>query len=192
MDSLELDLSNPLPPGNYSIAIKNGSDKNTLLDNCDRNIPPGNSLSLKILLPVPKAMDSLVTPTCAPQSLQLVFKKNILCNSVTADGSDFVVTGPSSVTVISATTTCVSEGTKKVIVNLPAPIVNAGTYQLILKNGNDGNTILDECSQETPAGSAITFTVKDTISADFTYIINKGCNFDTVRFEIEAKNGINQ
>ncbi len=39
MDSLELDLSNPLPPGNYTITIKNGSDGNTLLDNCGTNIP---------------------------------------------------------------------------------------------------------------------------------------------------------
>jgi len=192
MDSLELDLSNLLPPGNYTITVKNGSDKNTLLDNCDRNLPSGNSLSLKILLPVPTAMDSLVTPTCAPQSLQLVFKKNILCNSVAADGSDFVVTGPSPVTVISATTTCLSEGTKKVTVNLAAPIVNAGNYKIILKNGDDGNTVLDECSQGTPAGSAITFTVKDTVSADFTYTINKGCNFDTVQFEKKADNGIDQ
>ena len=192
MDSLELDLSNSLPPGNYTVTIKNGSDGNTLLDNCGTNIPVGNFLPLQILPLAPTPMDSLVTPNCALQSLQLIFRKNILCSSVAADGSDFIVTGPSPVTVVSATTNCVNQGTKAITVNLSNPIVNGGTYQIILKKGNDGNTLLDECAQETPAGSAISFTVKDTVSADFTYSINKGCNYDTVHFQNAGKNGINQ
>src|SRR5439155_7679118 len=46
MDSVMLTMSSPLPPGNYTVTIKNGIDGNTLLDNCDRNIPPGNNLPL--------------------------------------------------------------------------------------------------------------------------------------------------
>ncbi len=192
MDSLELDLTKPLPPGNYTISIKKGSDGNTLLDNCATNIPAGNSLPLQILPLAPTPMDSLVPVQCAPQSLQLVFKKNILCSSVAPDGSDFMVTGPSPVSVISATTNCVSQKTKTITVNLSLPVVNAGTYQLILKKGSDGNTIFDECGQETPAASALSFTVKDTVSADFKYSLNKGCRFDTVRFLNAGGNGINQ
>jgi gliding motility-associated-like protein len=192
MDSLELDLSNPLPAGNYTIAIQNGADKNTLLDNCDRNIPSGDSLSLKILPPVPTPMDSLITPDCAPQSLQLVFKNNILCSSVASDGSDFSVSGPSSVTVVSATTNCINQETKIITINLARSIVNGGIYQITLEKGDDGNTIVDECSQETPEGSSITFTVKDTVSAEFTYVVDYGCSYDTVRFQNEGKNGINK
>ncbi len=192
MDSLELDLSNPLPVGNYTITIKNGSDGNTLLDNCGANIPVGNSLPLQILPLAPTPMDSLVTPKCAPQSLQLVFRKNILCNSVATDGSDFVVTGPTTVSVISAVPNCVNKGTRTINVNLSAPIVNGGTYQIILKKGNDGNTLLDECAQETPVGSSLSFTVKDTVSADFTYSINRGCRYDSVYFKNAGTNGINQ
>ncbi len=192
MDSLELDLSNPLPVGNYTITIKNGSDQNTLLDNCDATIPVGSSLPLQILPLAPTPMDSLVTPNCAPQSLQLVFKKNILCSSVSKDGSDFIVTGPTAVNVISASTYCVAQATKTITVNFSEPIVNGGTYQIILKKGNDGNTLIDECAQETPAGSSINFTLKDTVSADFTYSINKGCRYDTVQFKNAGSNGINQ
>ncbi len=118
MDSLELDLSNPLPVGNYTITIKNGSDGNTLLDNCGTNIPVGNSLPLQILPLAPTPMDSLVPVQCAPQSLQLVFKKNILCSSVAADGSDFVVTGPTTVNVINAATNCSNLLSKTITVNL--------------------------------------------------------------------------
>lgn len=41
MDAIMLTMKTPLPPGNYTITLKNGIDTNTLLDNCDRNITPG-------------------------------------------------------------------------------------------------------------------------------------------------------
>ncbi len=96
MDSIALKLSNPLPPGNYTITIKNGTDGNTLVDNCDNAIPVGHSLPVTILPLAPTPMDSLTTVQCAPQQLQLVFKKNMRCNSIAADGSDFTVTGPNA------------------------------------------------------------------------------------------------
>ena len=108
MDSVLLTLNNPLPPGNYNVIIKNGNDGNTLLDVCDRNITPGRNLPLVISSLKPTPMDSLTTVGCAPNSLQLVFKKNIKCNSIAADGSDFIVTGPAPVSVISAKGNCVN------------------------------------------------------------------------------------
>lgn len=192
MDSLVLKLSNPIPPGNYLVSVKNGTDSNTIIDNCGTNIPVGNSLPLIINPTMPTPMDSLTTPRCAPQSLQLVFKKNMLCSSVAPDGSDFIVTGPSSVHVVSALTNCNNDVTRVVTINLAAPIVHGGKYQLKLKTGNDGNTLLDECTQQTPAGSAITFTLKDTVSADFTYNVLKGCKMNTVQFQHDGRNGVNK
>ncbi len=192
MDSLVLGLSSPLPPGNYTLTIKNGSDGNTLLDICGRNIPVGNTLPLTVLPLAPTPMDSLTALTCAPNSLQLVFAKNILCSSVAPDGSDFTITGPSNVTIKAATTSCVNTVSKSIVLNLAAPIVTGGTYRIILKNGSDGNTIFDECAQQTPAGSTLSFTIKDTVSADFRYQINEGCKKDTVYLFQDGKNGINQ
>lgn len=192
MDSLELDLNNPLPPGNYKITIRNGTDGNTLIDNCGNEIPVGNSLPLSILPLAPTPMDSLTTLKCAPQSLQLVFKKNILCSSVSPDGSDFIITGPSSVTVVKATGNCTNNYTKTITVSLSAPIVNGGIYQIRLKTGIDGNTIFDECGQQTPVGSAIDFTIKDTVSARFNFNVFPGCKQDTVQFLHDGRNGVNQ
>jgi gliding motility-associated-like protein len=192
MDSLVLGLSNPLPSGDYTLTIKNGSDGNTLLDVCGRNIPVGDTMHLKVLPLAPTPMDSLTALKCAPNSLQLVFAKNILCNSVATDGSDFTVTGPTNVTITGATTNCVNAVAKSIILNLATPIVTGGTYRIILKNGTDGNTIFDECAEQTPAGSTLSFTIKDTVSADFSYRVNEGCKKDTVYFFQDAKNGINQ
>ena len=192
MDSLVLELSNPLPPGNYKIIMRDGTDSNTLIDNCGNQIPVGDFLPLSILPLAPTPLDSLTALKCAPQSLQLVLNKNILCSSVASDGSDFVVTGPSPVTVVSAATNCVNNLSKTITVNLSAPIVIGGIYQIILKSGSDGNTIIDECAQETPAGSAINFSIKDTVSANFTFNIVKGCSKDVVQFFHDGSNGVNQ
>lgn len=192
MDSLTLTLSNSLPPGNYTITITNGSDGNTLMDNCDRNIPAGTSLPLTILPLAATQMDSMAPVRCAPQNLQLVFKKNILCNSIAPDGSDFIIGGPSAVGVKSATGSCVNGSTNVIKITLNNPLVKEGTYQIILKKGNDGNTIFDVCAQETPAGSTLNFFIKDTVSANFTYQIREGCRVDSLQLFHDGSNGVNQ
>ena len=192
MDSVMLTMSKPLPPGHYIITIKNGTDENTLLDNCDRNISPGNNIPLVIIPLQPTPMDSLTTVGCAPVSLQLIFKKNIRCNSIAADGSDFTITGVSPVTVISAGGNCIDGVSDVINITLSAPIVSKGNYQLTLVRGSDGNTIIDECGQETPAGSFLNFSTKDTVSAAFTYRIFPGCRIDTIAFDHDGRNGVNQ
>lgn len=44
-----INFSNPLPAGNYTLSIKNGTDANTLLDNCDNVTPVGTSLAFTVL-----------------------------------------------------------------------------------------------------------------------------------------------
>lgn len=191
MDTVQLKLNKPLPPGNYILTIVNGNDNNTLLDNCDRNITPGNKVPVQVLPVQPTAMDSLTTPACAPQSIHLVFKKNILCSSIAADGSDFKITGPSPVTVSSATGNCVNGVSSEINLNLTGAIVIGGNYQVRLLNGSDGNTIINECGQQTPAGSFINFSLKDTVSASFTYQLAQGCTADAISFFHNGNNGVN-
>jgi gliding motility-associated-like protein len=192
LDTVLLTLSTPLPPGNYTVTINNGADNNTLLDNCDRNITAGSNVPLAVLPIRPTPMDSLTTPACAPASLQLVFKKNIRCSSIAADGSDFIVTGPSAIRVSGAHGTCSNGLSSTITVTLAAPVVNQGTYQITLQQGSDGNTIIDECGQETPAGAMLSFFVKDTVSAAFTYNVTWGCKADTVVFLHDGSHGVNQ
>jgi gliding motility-associated-like protein len=192
IDSVLLTMKNPLTPGNYTVTIKNGTDGNTLLDNCDRNIPQGNNIPLVILPLEPTPMDSLIPIGCAPGSLQLVFNKNIRCNSIAANGSDFIVTGTSPVTVISAQGNCINGESNIINVTLSGPMVSRGNYQLTLVKGSDGNTLVDECGQETPAGSTLNFTTYDTVSAAFTYRIFPGCEINTIAFDHDGRNGVNQ
>jgi gliding motility-associated-like protein len=143
-----------------------------------------------VLQPTP--MDSIETLQCKPQTLRLLFRKPILCSSVAADGSDFTITGSYPVTITSANGSCTSGSTtsKEIIVNLSQPLYNAGNFTLTLNKGLDGNTIVDECNQQTPA-SSLNFGVQDTVNADFTYQVNYGCSTDEVNFFHPGSNNVN-
>ncbi|MBL0057286.1 MAG: gliding motility-associated C-terminal domain-containing protein [Chitinophagaceae bacterium] len=191
MDSVILTLSGPLPPGNYTITIQNGADGNTLADNCGRFIPAGENVSLTILPIFPTPMDSISKVGCAPDELQLVFRKNIKCSSVAPDGTDFIITGTTPVTVVSAAGIC-SNGLSPVIqIKLSAPILTKGSYVITLVNGSDGNTLEDECGQQTPAGSTLPFSTKDTVNADFSYAVKYGCLRDTISYSHDGRNEVN-
>jgi gliding motility-associated-like protein len=195
MDSVLLTLDTPLPPGTYTITIKNGSDGNTLKDNCDRLIPPGENISVTVFPVFPTPMDSLTKVLCAPDELQLVFRKNIRCSSIAADGSDFrvnLISGTAPVTVIGAVGVCNADGLTPVIkVKLAAPIQTKGVYQIELISGSDINPIIDECGQVTAPGASLTFSTKDTVNADFRYNILYGCKRDTINYFHDGRNEVN-
>lgn len=136
-------------------------------------------------------MDSLTKTGCAPDELQLVFDDPMFCNSIAADGSDFIVIGPSAVTVAGATGVCSADGFTYVVkVRLSKPVENAGSFQILLQTGSDGNTIINECGVETIAGAFKTFTTKDTVSALFNTVIRYGCITDTITYTHDGRNGV--
>jgi len=193
MDSVLLTLDTPLPPGTYTVTAKRGSDGNTLLDNCDREVPVGDKVTFTVFPLIPTPMDSLTKLKCAPSTLELVFKKSMMCSTIAANGSDFeIIGGPVPVTITSAAgVNCTNNLSKKILVQLSAPIQVGGFYTIRLKNGTDGNTLFDECSQQTPAGSTIVFEAKDTVNANFTYNILYGCDKDVVQYTHNGANAVN-
>jgi gliding motility-associated-like protein len=190
-DSIALQLSGFLPPGTYTLHIKKGTDNNTVLDYCDRAIAKTETLPFTILPKAPTPMDSIAPLACTPKQLKLVFKKPMRCSSIATDGSDFTINGSYPVGITAGSGTCTAGTTKEVIVTLSNALQVAGSFQVVLKKGGDGNTVLDECGEETPAGSMLPFTVKDTVDAAFTYAISYGCVKDTIGFFHPAKNGVN-
>ena len=188
-DSVLLNLNNPIAPGTYTLAVKRGSDNNTLLDNCLDSIELGNAITFIVPERLPAIMDSIIPPSCAPEKLVLVFKKNIRCSSIATDGSDFIVTGPHPVKVVKANGICVNDLTAKIELQLALPIVHEGTYTVKLISGTDGNAIADQCNLETPVGATQNFYVKDTVSAAFTFRLLQGCRHDTINYFNDAING---
>ena len=192
MDSVVLTLSSPLPPGNYSVSAQNGSDTNTLLDICNSPIPVGENIPFTITPLQPTPLDSIMPVGCAPNVLHLVFQKRINCASISPNGSQFAITGPSTVSVVGASGNCSSDNLSEVInITLASPIDAGGTYQLKLSAGSDLLKITDECGQVTPIGSTLNFNASDTVSASYSYQILYGCTYDTVVFTQDGNHNIN-
>jgi gliding motility-associated-like protein len=193
MDTVKVALSSPLPVGSYTLAVQTGTDGNTLLDNCGTPIPVGQSVNFVRTPPEPSPLDSLTPPGCAPSTLKLVFSKRILCSTIAPDGSDFSVLGTTPVTVASASGSCDADNESYVVlVQLAAPIQTAGSYQIILKTGSDGNTLINECDLASPPGT-LSFTTGDTVSAALlTDVVEYGCLADTIVYGYPPANGVNQ
>lgn len=189
-DEITLTLSSPLPNGNYGLVINNGSDGSTLQDYCDRLIPQGEIASFSYAAPQPIFADSIGKPGCAPDSVKVYFPKKIACSSISANGSDFVVSGPVPVTVASATGNCVNDKTDYIVVKFISPIYTKGNYTLTLKAGSDGNIVIDECGQETPI-QTLSFSAVDTVSASFQYQTLFGCLKDTLLFTHNGAHDVN-
>jgi gliding motility-associated-like protein len=191
MDTVIVTLTAPLIPGSYKLRMTKGVDGNSLTDNCGTPVPDGDIPF--VVTPVqPTLLDSLIPLKCAPSELTLVFNTAMRCPSVATNGSDFIITGPSAVQVTGATADCNGQGLAgKITLKLAGPIFTGGTYQVSVVNGTDLNTIINECGVATPAGSSISFQLKDTVSAVFTYDITLGCRIDTVSYFHDGRNGIN-
>lgn len=193
MDTITAVLSGLLPAGNYTLAAQPGTDLNTILDNCGAAIPAGQSAGFSMMPQRPSPLDSLTPPGCAPDTLRLFFAKPILCSSIAADGSDFLVQGSSPVTVIGAGGQCDGDGiSNTVLVRLSAPIQTAGNFRLYLQAGGDGNTLINECGLATPPGS-LPFTTADTVSAALlTDVVKYGCKKDTIVYGYPLANGVDR
>ena len=304
LDSVELQLNTFLTPGDYTVTSAVGSDGNTLLDYCDKPLPVNEELKFTVFSPAPVFIDSLVTLPCAPNQIQIVFTLPIDCNTIASDGSDFIITGPSGVTVTRAQSSCINNNASNLITltlsrritvggtytvsivtgsdgnglatkcgayilagsnqisftlaqqpfsalkavlpvgcrtqrvklalsqpvqcssistngsdfsitgptavsitgvsfsctnnftdsvefQLAQPILTAGNYTIAVKQGSDGNTLLTSCWQETPVGNNIRFVTRDTVNADFRYTTMLHCDYDTVALTHDGRNSVN-
>jgi gliding motility-associated-like protein len=189
-DSVEVRLTSPLDPGNYEIAIRTGSDANTMLDNCGNAIPEGQRLSFTVIPALPTKLDSIVPVGCAPDEVTLVFKKPVYCNTVAPDGTDFVITGLYAVNINAAVGECSGGLSQTITLKLDKPMVDKGNFKVTLRRNAQGGTPLDECGIPIPEGS-VDFSVADTVSAAFDHVITYGCTTDRVQFNHAGNRDVN-
>jgi gliding motility-associated-like protein len=161
------------------------------VDNCGRSIPVNEQVPFTYQAPQPIFADSIAKPACRTDSIRVYFPKRINCSSIAPNGSDFLVSGPTPVTVTAAAGNCVQGKTEYVVVRFASPIYTNGTYNLTLRPGSDGSVLIDECGQETP-NQQLNFTTADTVNADFTYTERLGCQRDTLQFFHNGANQVNQ
>ena len=189
-DEIVITLSSPLTSGTHQLIIKNGTDTNTLLDNCDNIIPVGETISFDYLIPQPIIADSIGRVSCTPDSIVLYYPKKIKCSTLSPSGSDFAITGPNPVSIIGVTGNCVNDLSDYVVIKFAAPIYTKGNYSLIIQPGIDGSPIFDLCGQPLLA-QTLSFTTADTVSALYTNSLKFGCQRDTLTFAHNGAHDVN-
>ncbi len=189
-DEITITLANPLPTGDYQLVINNGTDNNTLLDNCERGIPAGEQTGFSYFVPVPIPIDSVAHPGCAPAEIKLHFSKKIDCSTIAANGTNFLVTGPTPVTVVSAEGDCTNGLSDIITVKFAGPIYTNGIYTVTPKLAVNGGAVRDECGQIIQP-QPVNFTTADTVSAAFTYNTVLDCRFDHLTFSHNGANNVN-
>ncbi|MBS1655030.1 MAG: gliding motility-associated C-terminal domain-containing protein, partial [Bacteroidetes bacterium] len=169
--------------------INDGTDNNTLLDNCDRTIPVNEQIPFQYVIPQPILADSLGNPRCAPNSILVYYPKKIQCSTVSPGGSDFSITGSSPVTITGAYGNCVNDLSNYIVIKLSSPIYTQGNYTLLIRPGIDGSPIYDLCGQPI-LPQTLSFSTVDTVNADFSYTNAAGCRQDTLSFSHNGANGV--
>lgn len=191
-DEITITLANRLPAGNYQLVVNPGTDNNTVFDNCEREVPNGEQTPFTYVIPQPIPIDSVASPGCAPDEIKLYFSKKINCSTIADDGSNFLVTGPTPVTVVAASGNTCADGLSDIItVRFNGPIYTKGLYTVIPKLSVNGGAVMDECGlviQPQP----VTFNTADTVSALFTYINDLGCRFDNLTFSHNGAHDVNK
>jgi len=180
--SIALTLSGSLPPGNYILNSRRGNSGNRLIDACQNEQATGDNVSFTILPnPNPLGVKTLLEPACIKTQLELT--QLVRCNTISPDGSDFVITGPDKdVKVISATPincrpiqlTCSTEVmTESIALTFNKSIFYPGTYTLSVTSGNDLNELLDTCGSS--AFKSFDFVVSDKGGVDAVATTNALC-----------------
>ncbi|OSZ80657.1 hypothetical protein CAP36_05230 [Chitinophagaceae bacterium IBVUCB2] len=190
-DEVMLTLSAPLTSNIYELIINNGTDANTLLDICGNEIPQGTRIQFEYIIPQPILADSVGKPACATDSILVYYPKKIRCSTVSPNGGDFTVTGPTPVTVIGATGNCLNDLTDYVVVKFASPILTQGNYILSIDPGIDGSPVFDLCGQPI-LPQTLSFSTADTVNAGFTFTNAMGCQRDTLAFSHNGANGVNK
>lgn len=134
---------------------------------------------------------SAVTAVCTGNELRVKLNKPVKCASIAADGSDFSIASAAGSIAGAASASCNDEfTTDSIILSLNSPLA-AGNYELAVKTGDDGNSLLDNCDNSIPDGT-INFDVHENVSAQFTYAIKEGCERDTLELFHDGAHGANK
>jgi gliding motility-associated-like protein len=107
---------------------------------------------------------------------QVIVKLNrgMVCWSMATDGTDFTITGGATVTAAFSTGCASNPTTDSVVLSLASPLPS-GNYVLTIRDGSDGNSLIDICGRGIPAGQNVSFTVAPLLPTPLDSINATSC-----------------
>ena len=139
--------------------------------NLNLSAPGGTAVITDPLMPAMQKASVI----CSNQQIGLKINKPIQCSSIASNGSDFVVAGPTPITIISAAgNKCSGEfETDSITLQFTGNLV-AGEYTISTKNGTDGNGIIDFCFNAVNPATA--FAIQFTPVAQILPLSTTSCS----------------
>lgn len=133
-----------------------------------------------------------VAGVCNDPSVTLTLDKNILCNSIASDGSDFLMTDPSGNTVPitgAIPHSCVPPFDNQVTIYMATPLVG-GVSKIWSKFGIDNNTLVSECNDQLAIDDTVNIVVSPctNIVATFTASDTSFCERTCIDFTDQSTN----
>ena len=127
----------------------------------------------------PPALQNIVK-ACSDSSLTIQLSKQVLCSSIAADGSDFLITPAIPLTGASGSNCVGSIGyTSQVVLDF-AGHFPAGNYVVSGRVGSDGNTLLDLCGDAMTLPASLPFNIPPPAPAKFLPPDTTKCNYSTL------------
>ncbi len=118
---------------------------------------------------------------CDGSQIVLKMNKRVNCSSLAADGSDFSVSGPIALSIVSATGNGCSNGfdSDSIILKLNKTLT-AGSYSISCKTGTDNNTLTDNCANNLAIGAVAGFKFLGAQPAPLDSITPFTCVTDSI------------
>ncbi|MGZ3950074.1 MAG: gliding motility-associated C-terminal domain-containing protein, partial [Flavisolibacter sp.] len=118
---------------------------------------------------------------CGGDVIRIKLNKKMKCPSIATNGSDFYIT-PGNIPVTGVLSTNCSNGfdTDSLDLQLSTPL-GPGSYNVNVKKGSDGNTLLDNCDNPVPEGDKIGFTVLPLIPTPMDSLAPLQCKPQSLR-----------
>lgn len=136
---------------------------------------------------LPRATFDSARVSLCKDFVEAYISRTIKCNSIAANGSDFYLM-PGNIAVTGATGVGCgpSAFTNRVQVGLPATLA-PGNYTLHVKNGTDGNNLIDVCDSAFTTGNNVAFTVTPKVPGVMLRLTRDACNPKRVAVKFDRR-----
>ena len=125
--------------------------------------------------PLPPSVTKVSQVGCNPSQLKIDLSQDVLCGSLTASGSEFIISGgPNVITSIVSACNTGANAFSTLTLNMQTPLL-PGNYTLTVNKGSDLNTLVDLCGRLMPAGVQVPFTIAAQIPATITQVTKSTC-----------------
>lgn len=125
----------------------------------------------------PYFANATVTCSFVNDYIDVVMSEPVKCSSLASDGSDFAINLPSGYTVTGVTSSACAAGGNSTItfrINFSG-VLPPGAYTITAQNGNDGNTLQDNCGNTQDIGDVINFTMNAAVPPKIIQIDTPAC-----------------